>query len=286
MIRRSPAPFAMLVAALTFGLASQPMSAMAVGITSGTADYTLTTTTTLPAPTGPAPGSPNISLSSTLASGSATVQVPSISALSVGYGVAGTGIASGTTISQIDTNLSQLTLSQNATASGSENLVFTPTIAPPEVVALVQPAGGVVTPTSTATQGPLTILANSSGFNASGVYDYLASTKDSNGNPLQAIGLSFYGQGLAAGGILNFSLNVANASAPPQLVSQTSGVSISLDKSSSSSSSSSSQTMTGVTEAQVPEPLSLLVWSELASAGLLWACSLRRTHRAALSKLT
>ena len=36
-----------------------------------------------------------------------------------------------------------------------------------------------------------------------------------NGQPLQALGLSFYGQGLAAGGVLNFSLNVTNASNPP-----------------------------------------------------------------------
>jgi hypothetical protein len=279
---RCPAPLAIFVAALTFGSASQLMFVMADGITSGTADYTLTTTTALPAPTGPAPGSPNVSLSGTLNSGSTTVQVPSTSGLSVGYGVSGTGIASGTTISQINTNLSQVTLSQNATASGSESLVFTPTLAPPQVVALVQPAGGVVTPASTSTQGPLTILANSSGFSASGVYDYLASTKDSNGNPLQAIGLSFYGQGLAAGGVLNFSLNVANASDPPQLVSQTAGVSISLDKTSSSSSSSStsSQTSTSVSDAQVPEPLSLLMWTALAGAGLLRARAIRRTHGA------
>ena len=106
------------------------------------------------------------------------------------------------------------TLSQNATISGPESLVFTPTIAPPQVVALIEPAGGVVTPPSSSALGPLTILAGSQGFNTSGVYDYLASTKDSNGNPLQALGLSFYGQGLASlanGGILKFSLNVARS---------------------------------------------------------------------------
>ena len=74
---------------------------------------------------------------------------------------------------------------------------------------------------------------------SSGVYDFLASTKDANGNPLQALGLSFFGQGLAAGGILNFSLNVANQSTPPQLVSQTPGVSITLDPATSTGSSGS-----------------------------------------------
>jgi hypothetical protein len=265
------------VAALTFASASQPTSAQADGITSGTADYTLTTTSALNPPTGPPPGSPNITVNGTLTAGSSTVGVPSTSGLGVGYGVSGTGVASGTTISQINPGLSQVTLSQNATASGAESLVFSPTIAPPQVVALVQPAGGIVTPPSTSTQGPLTILAKSSGFSASGVYDFLASTKDSSGNPLQALGLSFYGQGLAAGGVLNFSLNVANASAPPQLVSQTPGVSIALDK--ASSSSKSSHTSTAVSDAQVPEPLSLLLWSALSGAGVLRARKVARRKR-------
>jgi len=154
-------------------------------------------------------------------------------------------------------------------------------IAAPQVVALIEPAGGVVTPASTSAQGPLTVLAGSQGFDTRGVYDYLASTTDSNGQPLQALGLSFYGQGLAAGGILNFSLNVANASDPPQLVSQTPGVTINLDPVSSNSNSSSSS-QNSSTDAEVPEPLSLILWSTLAGAGLLRARTLRRPDRAAL----
>ena len=88
-------------------------------------------------------------------------------------------------------------------------------IAAPQVVLLVDPAGGVVAPSSSSTQGPLTILNGSSGFDQSGVYDYLASSTDSNGQPLQALGLSFYGQGMAAGGVLKFSLNVTNVNSPP-----------------------------------------------------------------------
>ena len=54
------------------------MSAQADGITvAGTADYTLTTTTGLPAPTGPPPGTPSVTLNSTLTSGSSTVTLPS-----------------------------------------------------------------------------------------------------------------------------------------------------------------------------------------------------------------
>ncbi|MFI5455411.1 MAG: hypothetical protein ACHRXM_08155 [Isosphaerales bacterium] len=280
MIRRCSAPLTVLAAALAFGLGSRPMSAQADGMNSsasaGTADYTLTTTTAIPTPTGPPPGTANVTLSSTLTSGSPGVTVPSTSGLFVGDQVSGTGIPTGTTISQVNTGLSQVTLSQSATASGSESLSFSPVIAPPQVVALIQPAGGVVTPPSSSTQGPLTILSNSSGFNSSGVYDFLAS-KTANGQTVQALGLSFYGQGLAAGGIVNFSLNVANQSSPPQLLSQTDGVTIALTPAPATSSSSSNSN-SGVTDAQVPEPLSLLIWSALAGALLFRARALRRSN--------
>jgi len=197
--------------------------------------------------------------------------------VAVGYLVSGTGIPAGTMVNQISTSSTQLTLSQNATASGSESLVYTPPISP-QVVALIEPTGGVVTPPTTATQGPLTILANSSGFNAKGVYDFLATTS-SNGTPLQALGLSFYGQGLAANGILNFSLNVTNQSSPPQLVSQTAGVTITLDP---ATSSPSSQTTAAAAVSEVPEPFSLLLWSVLAGAGLLRARAWRRSNHVAL----
>ena len=211
--------------------------------------------------------------------------VPSTTGLGVGYQVSGTGIPSGTTISQISSDGSQVTLSQNATVSGSESLVFTPTIAPPQVVALIEPAGGVVTPPSSSPLGPLTILSGSQGFNASGVYDYLASTKDANGNPLQAFGLSFYGQGLASlanGGILKFSLDVADQNAPPQLVSQTPGVSIALQPADSSTGTGGTNTGTGggqSSPSETPEPLSVLVWSALAGAGLLRSRILRKSGR-------
>jgi hypothetical protein len=253
------------------------MSLRADGINSsasaGTADYTLTATTALPTPSGPPPGTPVITLNSTITSGSTTLSLPSASGVAVGYEVSGPGIAAGTTVSQINSDSSQLTLSQGATASGSQNLVFTPNIAPPQVVALIEPPGGVSVPPSSSTQGPLTILANSKGFNSTGVYDFLATKSDANGQPLQALGLSFYGQGLAAGGILNFSLNVHNQSTPPQLVSQTPGVSIALLPPSSNPGTGGD----GVPEAKIPEPISLLLWSALAGAGLLRARGLRQS---------
>ena len=285
MIRRYPTLLTTLGVALAFGLGLQPVSTQADGIT-GTADYALTSTNAFPAPTGPPPGTPSVTLSSTITSGSTAVSVPSTTGVGVGYVVSGTGIPTGTIVSQIGSGGSQVTLSQGATVSGPESLTFTPNIAP-QVVALIEPAGGVVTPASSSSVGPLTILAGSNGFTASGVYDYLASTKDANGNPLQALGLSFYGQGLASaanGGILNFSLNVTNQSAPPQLVSQTPGVSITLQP--SDSSSSNTNTGTGSLSAQstdAPEPLSILVWLALAGAGLVQARGLRRPRRVRLS---
>jgi hypothetical protein len=273
-MRRCPT---LLVAALAFSMGLQSLSARADGLV----NYTLTSTNGLSAPSGPPPGTPPVTLQGTLSSGSATVSVPSATGVSVGYEVTGTGIPSGTTVTALGSGGAQVTLSQNATVNGGESLTFTPVIAPPQVVALINPAGGVVTPPSSSTLGPLTILSGSQGFNASGVYDYLANTTQ-NGSPLQALGLSFYGQGLASlanGGILKFSLDVANQSSPPQLVSQTPGVTIALQSSDNSSSGSSSDTGTTtstgggtqISTASIPEPLSGLVWSALAGAGLLRA---------------
>jgi hypothetical protein len=281
VIRRCPTLLTMLLVVSAFGF--EPAFTRADGI----ANYTLTTTDALPAPSGPPPGTPSVTLNSTLTSGSATAQVPSPTGLGVGYQVSGTGVPSGTTVGQISSDGSHITLSQNATVSGSESLVFTPTIAPPQVVALIEPAGGVVTPPSSSALGPLTILAGSQGFNASGVYDYLASTKDVNGNPLQAFGLSFYGQGLASlanGGMLKFSLDVADQNAPPQLVSQTPGVSIALQQpADNSTGTGGTNTGTGTGQSspsETPEPLSVLVWSALAVAGMLRSRILRKPRQA------
>ena len=178
--------------------------------------------------------------------------MPSTSGVGVGYLVTGTGIPSGTTVSQIGSGGSQITLSQNATASKqSESLVFTPNIAPPQVVAAIEPVGGVPAPPSDVDVWPADISwQDHKDSIRTCVYDFLNTPKDTNGNLLQpiALGLSFYGQGLASlanGGILNFSLNVANQNAPPQLVSQTPGVSITLERAASTSGSGSSDTNSG-----------------------------------------
>jgi hypothetical protein len=167
-------------------------------------------------------------------------------------------------------------------------------VAAPQVVLLVDPAGGVVAPSSSSTQGPLTILAGSKGFDTSGVYDYLATSTGSNGQPLQALGLSFYGTGttaggMAAGGVLNFSLNVTNINSPPTLEWVNNG-SQTMSPFTPNPASGTAEATTTVSAANAastsdaantPEPLSLLLWSTLLGAGLLRARAVRRSARVA-----
>jgi hypothetical protein len=288
VIRRCPAPLTAVMTSLAIGFGLQPASARADQM--GTADYTLTATTGLPAPTVPVPGTV-FNLGGAVTSGSTAVTVANTNELAVGDPVTGAGIPSGTTITQINSNGTGFTLSQAATTSGSPSLSFT-SVPSPQIAAIIQPAGGVVTPATTSTQGPLTILSGSHGFSTSGVWDYLASgTNQNTGQSIQGLGLSFYGQGLAAGGVLNFSLNVTNADDPPQILSQTPGVTISLESNSSSSSSSSSSSTSSsssssssststVSVDSVPEPVSVLLWMSLAVAGLLRVRAMRQMSRA------
>jgi hypothetical protein len=219
--RRCPAPLTALVAALVFGLGSQPISIRADQ--AGTADYSLTFPNGLAAPTGPIP------------------------------------------------------------SSGSSS------IAAPQVVLLVDPAGGVVTPPASSPQGPLTVLAGSQGFASNGVYDFLENTTNSAGQPLQGLGLSFYGTGTSAGGVqpggvLNFSLNVTNINSPPALEWVSNGsqtVSPFTPNPVYGTADASTTVSTDSVIISNPEPLSLLLWSALAGAGLLRARAQRRPDRVA-----
>ena len=80
MIRRCSTLLTMLAVVSAFGFGFQPTYTQADGI----ANYTLTTTNALPAPTGPPPGTPSVTLNSTLTTGSATVSVPSTTGVSRG----------------------------------------------------------------------------------------------------------------------------------------------------------------------------------------------------------
>jgi hypothetical protein len=204
----------------------QPASTLADSLTNAsntantptvTADYTLTSTVSLPAPTGPKP------------------------------------------------------------ASGDPN---PPT---PQFTAVVDPVGVVPPPSGSAT-GPLTVLPGSSGFDTQNLSVYLGSIPSTPNATItqQALGLSFYGQGLQAGGVLNFALTIDQSLAnnPPQLQSLTSGISIKFDQIETPQSQSTQQSTDNSSASvvaqsgQVPEPLSLLIWSALAGAAL------SRTNRA------
>jgi len=149
----------------------------------------------------------------------------------------------------------------------------------PQVVAAVSPAGGVVPPTNAdGSQGsPLTVLSSSHGFDPSQLVVALKDATASDGSPEQLLGLVFFGQGLQAGGELDFALSIdsALASNPPQLVSSTPGVSITAiaDPSSPPPTDGGSGTTDGGTN--VPEPVALLLW-----AGAAGVVGMRARNRA------
>jgi hypothetical protein len=215
-----------LASALAIGLGFRPASTLADSLTNAsntsntptvTADYTLTSTIKLPAPTSPKP------------------------------------------------------------APGDTN---PPT---PQFTAVVAPVGVVPPPSGSAT-GPLTILPGSSGFDTQNLSVYLGSIPSTPNATItqQALGLSFYGQGLAAGGVLNFALTIEKSLAnnPPQLQSLTSGISIKFDQietpQATQQSTDNSSAAVVAQSGQVPEPLSILVWSALAGAGLSRTARARR----------
>jgi hypothetical protein len=122
------------------------------------------------------------------------------------------------------------------------------------------------------------------------VFVGLKNGTSSSGQPEQFLGL-FFSQGLQAGSQLRVPLYY-NTSQPPQLIPQTSGVKA-LDSSSPSSNggSGAEQSSGGggnngggnpIPNAQAPEPLSLLIWTALATCALARAYYLGRSRRMAL----
>lgn len=150
----------------------------------------------------------------------------------------------------------------------------------PQVVAMVAPAGGVVPPTNAdGTQGsPLTVLSDSSGFDASQLVVALKDATSSAGQPEQLLGLVFFGKGLDASGVLHFSLSIdkALAATPPTLVSSTPGVTITADPVAPPTDGSGGTT-NPPTE-NVPEPVAFVLWSAVAAAIALRARGVQRAR--------
>jgi hypothetical protein len=166
-------------------------------------------------------------------------------------------------------------------------------ISGPQVVATILPPGTVVPPTlSDGTQGsPLTVLPDSKGFDASHLVVALKDGTSSTGQAQQMFGLVFFGQGLQPGGVLHFALSIDKslASSPPQLVSQTPGVTITADPVAGSSANpvgggntggNSGGSPGGNTETTIPEPFSLVLWSAVACGVAARRQLLKRSRRA------
>ena len=148
-----------------------------------------------------------------------------------------------------------------------------PTSTVPQVVINVSPAGAIIPPTlSDGSLGsPLTVPANSTGFDPSQLVVALLNTKDASGNPEQELGLDFFGSGLKAGTSIPLTLSIDSSlvSNPPQLSVLTPGFAFAPDSSSSSSSAtpaistgeSSRSSETNSAAQTIPEPLSLFLWS-------------------------
>ena len=150
-----------------------------------------------------------------------------------------------------------------------------PTSTEPQVVIAVSPAGSIVPPTlSDGTLGsPITVPANSTGFDPKQLVVALLNTNDASGNPVQELGLNFFGSGLKAGTSipLTLSINSSMASNPPTLSVLTPGFSFQSASPPSSSSATPAISSRGSSNSSdassgalpIPEPLSLVLWSSI-----------------------
>jgi hypothetical protein len=134
-----------------------------------------------------------------------------------------------------------------------------------QVVANVIPPGTIV-PTSPSVS-PLTILPGSFGFDQENLKVLLGAGTSPSGSPLQALALDFGAGGFQPGGVLNFGLSLDKTfqGAPELLLPATSsGLSITEVPAASTPTPGGG----GTTPTQIPEPMSLVLWSTLA--GLAW----------------
>jgi hypothetical protein len=180
----------------------------------------------------------------------------------------------------------------------------------PQIEFLVQPYGSLVAYSSST--GPLAgpISVNPALSSSNQVYVGLKDATSSTGQPEQFLGL-FFSNGLNAGSVLKVPLYY-NTSTPPTLVPQTAGVGTytassggstsgnggSTSSSGGSTSSSGGSTNSspgsqasgapgggdgGITAAQTPEPLSLLIWTAFLGVALARSKFLRRSTKVAIS---
>jgi len=146
----------------------------------------------------------------------------------------------------------------------------------PQVLAEVGSTGAVLPLPHTAFDptGPLTTLQDSHGFDPQLLKVGLANM----GND-QLLGLSFGQSGFQPGGDLHFALAVdGSMPAPPELVSLTPGVSITLDTALTPPFPEVGAPPFPGPASTVPEPLSVLTWSALIGLGLVRVRAVRRAR--------
>jgi hypothetical protein len=227
-------------------------------------------------------------------------------ALAFGLGVLpmstrGDGLTSSSNTSNTTTESLEYTLTTTQAISpptGSPPAPGSSNAPTPQIVAVVTPVS-IVQPASTSTSA-LQIFADSTKYYINSPSQLSVEIANiPNGSPAgtpitsQALGLSFYGQGLAAGSSLTFSLPFSQSVVgnPLQTIPQftaydpTTGepistIQIKYDGLAPSTTTVTSQGSGGsgtVTVTATPEPLSLLVWSVLAGIGL-WRARGRRPY--------
>jgi len=133
---------------------------------------------------------------------------------------------------------------------------------------------------------PVTVLPGSTGFNPAGLNGAtgdgtVPAGQPNAGAPLQVLVMNFFNGGFAPGGVLNFGLSVHDSvTTPPSLTLQlpASGLSIAEIPPVGSGTNSDPGTNNNNPPPNVPEPMSLAIWSVLTSLLLFRARAFRRAH--------
>lgn len=151
-----------------------------------------------------------------------------------------------------------------------------------KVVASVIPPGTIVPPDPGTS--PLTILDGSKGFDQNNLKVELGDGKTPSGDPLQALALDFGPQGFQPGGVLNFSVTLDKAfQGAPTLTLPDTPTFLAILHTSTQPPQVGQGVPAGAPSGppsnQVPEPITLVLWSSgLAGLGLLRARLFRRSH--------
>jgi hypothetical protein len=168
-------------------------------------------------------------------------------------------------------------------------------ISQPQIVATVTAPGQILPPKlADGSEGsPLTILPDSTGFDASQVVVALKQDTSTSDPSQQDFGLVFFGSGLAANAMVHFALNVNSALANDpsllQLTTPSSGFTLTPAVDTGSGTGTGTGTVTGGSSdggssQNIPEPLSIIVWSALTGIGLMRVRSMRRARQSAFAQ--